>query len=103
MQQDVFSAIADPTRRSIMGLLMQSDKPLSEITPHFDMSRPAISKHIKILQAADLVEIIPAGRRRIHKLKPQNLKPVTDWLKIYDIFWDDHLGKLKSLIEGDTP
>ena len=103
MQPDIFSAIADPPRRTILDMLRGSDKSLSEITAEFDMSRPAVSKHVKILERADLIHIEPDGRRRIHKLNAEGLRPVMDWLQVYDAFWDEKLGNLKSLIEGENP
>lgn len=101
MQQEIFSALSDPTRREILGMLRGADKNLAEISAHFDMSRPAVSKHVRILERADLIKIVPEGRRRIHTLNPEGLRPAYDWLKIFDVFWDEKLDALKSLIEGD--
>ena len=97
-----FSALADPTRREIMTLLGSGEKSLSEITPHFDMSRPAVSKHVRILEGAGLIQISPKGRRRIHRLNPKGLQPVSEWIGLFDAFWDDRLAALKSTIEGEN-
>lgn len=103
MQKDIFFALADPTRRDILDMLRHSDRNLAEISGQFDMSRPAVSKHIKILERADLVHIETQGRHRIHRLNPDGLRPVHDWLRIFDQFWDEKLGSLKTLIEGEHP
>lgn len=100
-QQAVFKALADPTRRGIIGLLAGGDLTLQEICDSFDMTRPGVSKHVRILKAGGLITITPSGRERIHSIRREGLKPATEWLESYDEFWDNKLAGLKSLIEGD--
>jgi len=97
---DVFRAISDPTRRSILGMLATQDLRLCDITSQFGMSRPAISKHLSQLEAADLIRIERKGREAINRLNPEGLKPVAEWLSFFDQFWDDKLMKLKQAVEG---
>lgn len=100
-QQAAFKALADPTRRGIIGLLAGGDLTLQEICDSFDMTRPGVSKHLRVLKVGGLITITPSGRERIHSLRKEGLEPVMDWLETYDKFWDNKLAGLKSLIEGD--
>ncbi len=100
VERDVFTAIADPTRREIVHILARSsDMPLHEITPHFEIGRTAVSKHLKILKEADLVKGRRMGRETKYTLNPKPLKEVRDWLSYYEQFWNDSAGKLKKLLE----
>ena len=101
-EQAVFRAIADPTRRSIISLLAEREMSVSDITSAFSVSRPAIAKHLSILREAELIRSERRGRQTINQLQPAKLKPVADWLKFYDQFWDDKLQKLKSAVEGEN-
>lgn len=99
-ERDVYVAIADPTRRKIIRLLAESDElPLYELTPHFDMGRTAVSKHLSVLKAADLVTNRKIGRETRYRLNPAPLKEVQDWLAFYEQFWNESAKKLKKLLE----
>ncbi|MEQ3651293.1 metalloregulator ArsR/SmtB family transcription factor [Hyphomonas sp.] len=98
--QDVFRAIADPTRRAIMSMLVKCDLRVSDIASQFEMSRPAVSKHLAQLEAADLILVERQGREAINKLNPEGLKPVAEWLTFFSQFWDDKLANLKQAVEG---
>lgn len=100
-QQDVFKAIADPTRRAIIELLALENLNLNDVVAHFEMSRPAVAKHINILSKSGLVKVETRGRERIHRLQPGALKNVTDWLNYYSQFWDEKLSDLKTAVEAD--
>lgn len=100
VERDVFTAIADPTRREIVHILSQSSEmPLHELTPHFEIGRTAISKHLKVLREADLVKGRRIGRETKYTLNPEPLKEVKDWLLYYERFWSENAGKLKELLE----
>ena len=99
--QSTFRALSDPTRRDILGILAKGDKTIGEVAQHFDITRPAIKKHLAILEDGDLIDVIPRGRERINHLKKDGFLPVIDWLSVFDAFWDDHLTALKSAIEKD--
>lgn len=96
---DVFRAIADPTRRQIMSLLAGGDLRVSDIASRFDMSRPAVSKHLALLESAQLIRVEHQGREAINRLNPDGLKPVAEWLTFFNQFWDDKLIKLKQAVE----
>lgn len=100
--QPVFRAIADPTRREILGLLANQDMSVGEVAESFEMTRPAVAKHLGILREADLIIVRAEGRRNINCLKPDTLKAVADWLIYFDRFWDDKLAKLKLAVETDN-
>ncbi|MEN7551076.1 metalloregulator ArsR/SmtB family transcription factor [Rapidithrix thailandica] len=102
-RRDVFQAIADPTRREIMGLLVHNTLTLNGIVEHFEVSRPAISKHIKILEECGLVMIEQQGRERYCTAKPQKLKEVFDWIDQYKVFWNQKLDALDDFLMNDTP
>lgn len=102
MRRDVFQAIADPTRREIIGLLAKESLTLNGVAEHFDISRPAISKHVKILSECGLISIEQKGRERYCQVQLENLKEVADWVNYYSRFWDDKLNQLKNYIE-DQP
>lgn len=102
MEQPVYRAIADPTRRSIINMLAQDDMTLNEIVDRFDMTRPAIAKHLGILEEGRLIRVTRKGRERINSLRPETLKTVADWVNHFDRFWDDKLANLKNAVETDT-
>lgn len=99
--QATFRALADPTRRDILAILAQGDRTIGEVADGFDMTRPAVKKHLTILQAGGLIEVEPRGRERINRLAPEGLAPVIDWIATLEIFWDARLDALKAAIEKD--
>ncbi len=101
VKYDVFQAIADPTRRHVLQLLAASDKPISMISENFSISRTAVVKHLKILEQAKLVSAQKKGREKIYTLHEEKLKEIEDWLQYFDLFWDNKLAKLQSIIEED--
>jgi DNA-binding transcriptional ArsR family regulator len=98
LRRDVFQAIADPTRRSILALLAFQSLSLNAVAGHYSISRPAISKHIKILEECDLVEIIPIGRERYCHAKLEKLNEVAIWVDQYKNFWENKLTDLEKYI-----
>ena len=97
--QPVFRALADPTRRAIISMLAEGERPISEIADSFEMSRPAIAKHLKILKEGDLITVVENGRERINHLNPQSLKTAAEWINRFDKFWDERLALLKQAVE----
>ncbi|MEM7442417.1 MAG: metalloregulator ArsR/SmtB family transcription factor [Pseudomonadota bacterium] len=98
--QGIFGAIADPHRRQILDYLMVSDLTAGEIAQRFDISRPAVAKHLKVLEDNDLIRITRRGRERVHQLNPEPLLTVSQWLSRYERFWDVNLIRLKALVEA---
>lgn len=100
MRRDVFRAIADPTRRNIMAMLAKEPLNLNSVAEKFDVSRPAISKHIKILAECGLVTVRQKGRERYCEPNFGQLKEVSDWAAQYRAFWNDRLDALGDFLES---
>lgn len=98
MQRDVFQAIADPTRREIIDLLAGQSLPVNEVADRFEISRPAVSKHIKILNECGLVVIRKKGRKRYCRSDVRKLKKVSDWAEQYRQFWTRKLNDLETIL-----
>lgn len=101
--QDVFQAIADPTRRKLLTLLADREMPVNAICEHFPMTRTAVSKHLRILADSHLLSVRKSGRETRYKLEPDGLLEVKEWISFYDRFWDNKLSLLKHLAENDEP
>jgi DNA-binding transcriptional ArsR family regulator len=96
---DVFSAVADPTRRAILDRLRRGPAPVNELASGFRVSRPAISKHLRILRTARLVHEKREGRQRIYELDPQRIQEVAKWAEEYRRFWQQNIASLKRHLE----
>lgn len=101
MRRDVFQAIADPTRREIINLLAQSELNLNAVADNFEISRPAVSKHIKILTECGLIIIKQQGRERYCRAELKKLKEVAEWTNLYREFWNEKLDALGSFLEDE--
>jgi DNA-binding transcriptional ArsR family regulator len=97
----IFGALADPTRRAVLDLLRQGSQPAGQIAEAFPVSRPAISKHLRVLRRAHLVSERRNGRHRFYYLNPEPLKTVDSWLEQYRGFWQTHLESLKKFVEAE--
>lgn len=102
MRRDVFQAIADPTRRAIINMIANQPMNLNAVAEHFDISRPAISKQIKILTQCGLVTIEQRGRERYCEAKLQKLNEVSEWVEQYRIFWNNKLDALEDFLAKDA-
>ena len=98
-RRDVFQAIADPNRRAILGLLAKQKLTLNGVADNFRISRPAVSRHIKILKECGLVVIIPQGRERYCEVRFDRLNEVSDWIEQYRQVWEDRFNRLDELLE----
>jgi len=96
-----FSALADPTRRAVLDLLRKGRQPAGQIAQAFPISRPAISKHLRLLRRAHLVSEHREGRNRFYHLNPAPLRAVDSWLDQYRSFWKLNLANLKTFVEGE--
>jgi DNA-binding transcriptional ArsR family regulator len=101
MRRDVFQAIADPTRRQIIGLLANNPLNLNAVSEKFSISRPAVSKHIRILTECGLIEIRQTGRERYCHANLGQLKEVADWTEKYRIFWSQKLDALGDFLNTE--
>ena len=100
LTEAAFSALADPTRRAVLDLLLQGSLPAGQIAQEFPVSRPAISKHLKLLRRARLVRAHRVGRQRFYELNTEPLKSVDLWLSRYRVFWQSELSNLKHFVEA---
>ncbi|GAA0540782.1 ArsR/SmtB family transcription factor [Chitinophaga japonensis] len=98
MRRDVFQAIADPTRREIIHLLARQPLNLNAVAENFDISRPAVSKHIRILTECGLVVIKQQGRERYCRAELGKLKEVAEWTEQYRSFWTQKLDALEDFL-----
>lgn len=100
-RRDVFQAIADPTRRAIIGLIAEAPVNVNTIAEQFDMSRQAISLHLKILSECDLLTVQQLGRERLYEAKLEKLSEVQEWVQQYEKLWSNRLHKLKIFLEQE--
>jgi len=101
MNTDVFAALASPVRREILNLLLVGPQPVNAIAAHFDMRRPSVSEHLRVLRDAGLVSEQRDGRHRFYELRPGPLYEVRDWLTPYERFWRARLRSLRELLDRD--
>ena len=100
MRRDVFQAIADPTRREILNMIAHQSLNLNSVAENFNISRPAISKHIKILTECGLVVITQQGRERYCEARLEKLNEIADWIAQYRKFWNIKLDALGNYLNG---
>jgi DNA-binding transcriptional ArsR family regulator len=94
-----FAALADPTRRAILGKLTRGEKSVSELAKPFKMTLPAVSKHLKVLERAGLIERSREAQWRPCRLKPRRLKAASEWLDAYRQFWEQSLDRLEAYLK----
>ncbi len=99
--ETTFRALADPTRRAVLDLLRKGAQPAGQIADAFPVSRPAISKHLRLLRKAHLVVEQHRGRHRFYQLDPTPLKTVDSWLEDYRRHWQINLANLKTFVENE--
>lgn len=102
MRRDVFQAIADPTRREIIGMLSSSALNVNELSDNFNMTRTAVSKHLKVLKECGLVKVEKKGRERYCHAKLDTLADVAVWVNQYRLFWNDNLDRLEALLQKEN-
>ncbi len=100
-REATFQALADPTRRAVLDLLRRGSQHAGQIAGVFPVSRPAISKHLRLLRRAHLVREHREGRHRVYQLNPEPLRAVDKWLEHYRTFWTMNLTSLKNFVEAE--
>lgn len=101
---DVFRAVADPTRRAILGRLARREHAVKDLGGHFRMSQPALSQHLRILRDAGLVSQRREGRFHFYRLEGEPLREIYDWVRHYEHFWESKLDALGEFLDaGSTP
>jgi DNA-binding transcriptional ArsR family regulator len=97
-----FAALADPTRRAILARLAQGDATVNELAAPFDVSLPAISRHLKVLEAAQLIAREREGQFQRCRLSPRGLRDAVEWLEFYRNFWSESLDRLEVHLKRET-
>jgi DNA-binding transcriptional ArsR family regulator len=95
---DAFQAIADPSRRRMLKLLSRDAMTINNLADNFEMSRPAVSKHVKVLHTAGFITITDIGRERYCTLKKEGFEELNAWISYFDKFWISKLRKLEDLL-----
>jgi DNA-binding transcriptional ArsR family regulator len=100
---DAFQVIGDPSRRKMLMLLSEDNMTINSLADNFDMSRPAVSKHIKILYSAGFISITDIGRERYCTLKKDGFEELQNWISYFDKFWISKLKKLETILNNKLP
>lgn len=95
----VFEIIAEPNRRAILGLLLASEQSVGEIERQLDLSQPAVSKHLRVLREAGIVEATIDAQRRLYRLNPEPLQELEEWLAPFREFWSAHVDALERHLD----
>ena len=103
IENRVFHALADPSRRAIFESLTRGEAAVKDLTSRVDISQPAVSQHLAALKDAGLVKGRRDGRLVYYRVEPRGLKPLVDWIAHYRAFWTEHVGRLERLLESMDP
>jgi DNA-binding transcriptional ArsR family regulator len=96
---DAFNAVAEPRRRQILDVLASGERPVNDLVMLIGLAQPQVSKHLRVLREVGLVEVRGEGRQRIYRLNGQPLKPIHDWVKEYQLSWEERFEALDELLE----
>ncbi|NDL60660.1 ArsR/SmtB family transcription factor [Phytoactinopolyspora mesophila] len=99
LRDDVFGALASPTRRELLNLLLTGPRTVNDLASHFDMRRPSVSEHLKVLRDAELVTEQKVGRERHYQLEAEPLMKLQHWLHPYEQFWRERMKALGEVLE----
>ena len=101
MKRDVFHAIADPTRRKIIGMLSFQSLNVNDLSKRFEITRPGVAKHIKVLKECGVIEVEKRGRERFCHAKLEALAEAATWINQYRMFWNDRINHLERLLQEE--
>ena len=99
VQDKIFQALADPSRRAIFESLTRGEVAVKDLTARFHISQPAVSQHLANLKEAGLVKARREGRCVYYGVHPRGIKPLIDWIAHYRVFWTEHVDRLEQLLE----
>jgi len=97
---DAFNAVAESQRRRVLDLLTGGDRPVNEMVISLGLAQPQVSKHLAVLRQVGLVNVRKQGRQRVYQLNAENLKPIHEWVKTYERFWQHQLDSIKARAEA---
>ena len=96
---DVFNAVAEPQRRSILSLLTRGELPVNDVAEALHITQPQASKHLRVLREVQLVQVRGAGQQRYYRLDGKGLKPLHDWVKGFEQFWNESFDRLDDYLD----
>jgi DNA-binding transcriptional ArsR family regulator len=96
---DAFNAVAEPRRRQILDALVHGERPVNDLVLELGLPQPQVSKHLRVLREVGAVEVREDGRRRLYRLNGQALKPIHDWVKVYERLWSERFEQLDVVLE----
>jgi DNA-binding transcriptional ArsR family regulator len=96
---DAFNAVAEPRRRQILDLLALGELPVNDVVASLRLAQPQVSKHLRVLREVGLVSVRGVGQQRLYKLNADRLKPIHDWVRTFERFWDHQLDRIKERAE----
>jgi DNA-binding transcriptional ArsR family regulator len=99
VEDKIFQALADPSRRAIFESLTRGEVAVKDLTARFDISQPAVSQHLANLREAGLVNARREGRCVYYRVQPRGIKPLIDWIAHYRVFWTEQVDRLEQLLE----
>lgn len=91
-----FQVLGEPSRRAILDLLRDGERPVGDLVDHLRLTQPAVSKHLRVLKDAGLVEVRAEAQRRLYRVRPEPLAELDDWLEPYRQLWSTHLDRLET-------
>ena len=100
IEDRIFRALGDRSRRAIFEALTRGEAAVKDITARFDISQPAVSQHLAHLKDAGLIKARRKGRCVYYRVEPRGMKPLIDWIAHYRAFWTEHVGRLEKLLES---
>lgn len=96
---DAFNAIAEPRRRDILDALVEGERPVNDLVRALGLAQPQVSKHLRVLREAGVVDVRDQGRQRLYRLNGTALKPIHDWVKGYEQLWSERFERLDDVLE----
>jgi DNA-binding transcriptional ArsR family regulator len=93
---DAFRAVAEPRRRQILVLLAAGERPVNDVVASLGLAQPQVSKHLRVLREVGLVSVRSLGQQRLYKLNAERLRPIHDWVRTFERFWDHQLDRIKE-------
>lgn len=96
---DAFNAVAEPRRRDILDLLAHGERSVNDLVAALKLTQPQVSKHLGVLREVGLVSVREAGRQRYYALNAEGLKPIHDWVKVYERLWNERLDRLDQYLK----
>ncbi len=96
---DAFNAVAEPRRRQILDLLAQGERSVNDVVAALGLAQPQVSKHLRVLREVGLVTVRGSGRRRLYRLNADRLRPIHDWVRTFERFWNESLDRLDDYLK----